>query len=131
MAEVKLITDGAALRHLLDSASGPVGRFMIGRGEIVRLAARQDCPVRTGTLRDSIVMRYIETERGFDIRIVAAQPYAAAVHDGARPHDIPNAWGKGPDFGIGANLKEPREFFHPGNKPNPFLAKNIRLFNAF
>lgn len=44
-------------------------------------------------------------------------PYAQWVIHGAKPHNIPNAFGYGPDFGIGGQFDG---FFHPGNKPNDF-----------
>lgn len=132
MATIKLVIDGAQLENMLHGRDGAINRFMVSRATIVQKAAKEDCPVLTGDLKKSINKRpSVRTPTGLDISIIADQPYAAAVHNGAQPHDIPNAWGKGQDFGIGANLKTPRPFFHPGNKPNPFLAKNLRLFTAF
>jgi hypothetical protein len=128
MANVKVIIDGARIETLLRSPAGAVGRFMLSRAAVVRLAAINDCPKRTGYLSQTIVTRYEEgNEKGFTVRVVALAPYAAAVHEGAEPHDIPNAFGFGPDFGIGGRFDGK---FHPGNAANPFLSKNLRLFGA-
>ena len=67
---------------------------------------------------------------GQQIEIVAKQPYAAAVHEGSKAHDIPNAFGWGPTFGIGGRFGG---FFHPGIVPEhaqPFLRQNLPLFFA-
>ena len=127
MASVNIIIDGAELQRLLNSPDGALGRFMLSRGEVVRRASIEDCPKITGYLSQTIKMRYIAAPRGFVVRIVAFAPYAAAVHEGARAHDIPNAFGFGPTFGIGGRFGG---HFHPGNKGNPFLRRNLRLFGA-
>jgi len=40
-------------------------------------------------------------------------PYAQSILEGAQAHDIPNAFGRGPRFGIGGRFNGK---FHPGNK---------------
>jgi hypothetical protein len=42
--------------------------------------------------------------------------YAQAQIEGAEPHDIPNAFGRGAKFGIGGRFQGK---FHPGNAPHP------------
>jgi len=46
---------------------------------------------------------------GVDYMVI---PYAQAIIEGARPHDIPNAFGRGHTFGIGGRFQGK---FHPGN----------------
>jgi hypothetical protein len=140
MADVKIIIDGRVIEDMLRSPSGAMGRFMLGGAEIVRLAAIEDCP-RDGTsihsvpLHQSIVTRYEETEFGFSVRIVAQAPYAAAVHEGAKPHVINAKPGKMLAFEWPTGPNGPGMYFfksvnHPGNQGNPFLSKNLRLFGA-
>jgi hypothetical protein len=100
------------------------------RATVVQLAAVRDCPKLTGTLSESIVKRWSPTLDGQQIEIIAQQPYAASVHDGSAPHDIPNAFGWGPQFGIGGRFDGK---FHPGiiaAHAQPFLRKNLPLFLA-
>jgi hypothetical protein len=54
-----------------------------------------------------------------------AIPYAQSIIEGARPHDIPNAFGRGKRFGVGGRFQG---MFHPGNAPHPlyFLTDSDR-----
>ena len=109
---------------------GALARWMNERGAIVQLAAVRDCPKRTNRLSESIVKRWAPTLEGQQIAIIAQQPYAASVHEGSAPHDIPNAFGWGPSFGIGGRFSGK---FHPGiikAHAQPFLSKNLPLFLA-
>jgi hypothetical protein len=45
------------------------------------------------------------------------------IERGSVPHDIPNAFGRGPFFGIGGRFKGK---FHPGTKPNPFAERAMQ-----
>jgi hypothetical protein len=112
------------------SPDGLFGRWMYERGTIVQVAAIRDCPKRTNKLSESIVKRWNPTLNGQMISIVAKQPYAASVHEGSVPHNIPNAFGYGESFGIGGPFGG---FFHPGivkSHAVPFLSKNLPLFIA-
>ena len=136
MADVKIIWDGARMEEIMHGPNGMIGRWMQGRAEIVKQVAIMQCNKRTGLLSRGILKRPVEsTIGGLSIRIVASAKdpktgvdYAAYVHEGTKPHDIPNAFGWGPDFGIGANLHPPRAYFHPGYKGNKFLSDNLKLF---
>lgn len=140
MAEVKIIIDGMRVEDMRRSRSGPLVRYMMGEAEIVRRASIEDCP-RDGTglhsvpLHQSIVTRYREEPQGFSVSVVAQAPYAAAVHQGAKPHVIEASQGKTLAFNWPNGPNGPGMYFfkrvnHPGNKGNPFLAKNLRLFGA-
>jgi hypothetical protein len=133
VAEVKLITDGAAMAELLRSPTGPVGVKLIERATVVQLAAKRQAPRDSGCLEDTIVKRVEEdAESGFVIRIVSdttpcsptRTSYSLFVHEGTKPHNIPNAFGWGEEFGVGGNFDG---FFHPGTEPNKFLTDNLPL----
>ena len=138
MSDVKIIWDGAVMEEIMHSPTGPVGVFMWTRSEIVKQAAILQVNKRTRLLSKGILKRpIIATAGGMEMRIIATAKnpktgvdYAAYVHEGTAPHDIPNAFGWGENFGIGMNLKEPRAFFHPGYKGNKFLSDNLKLFFA-
>ena len=93
---VKLVVDGARMAELLRSPTGPVGKHLIARREIVRRAAKAKAPVKSGCLRDSIVKRIEERPEGIAVRIVAdttscspkRKSYALFVHNGTKPHVI-------------------------------------------
>lgn len=132
MSDVKLIIDGAKLAELLRSPSGPVGVYLIERATVVQQAAKQQAPRVTGCLEDSIVKRFEETPEGLAVRIVSdttpCSPsrtgYSLYVHEGTGPHNIPGAFGIPAPFGVGGRFGG---MFHPGNRPNRFLADNLRL----
>lgn len=134
-ATVRIVIDGAQMDALLDSPEGPIAEWLIGRASAFQAAARMDAPVRTGCLRASIVKRVEVSDAGPMIRVVSdtapcspsRKSYSLYVHDGARPHNIPNAFGYGPDFGVGGRFSG---MFHPGNRPNPFFRRNLPLFGA-
>lgn len=131
-ADFKLITDGAAMAYLLRSPAGPVGRFLTERATVVQAAAKAQAPRRTGCLEDSIVKRFESAGDEMMVRIVSDtspcspehKSYSLFVHEGTVPHDIPNAFGWGPEFGIGGRFDGR---FHPGTKANRFLADNLHL----
>jgi hypothetical protein len=112
----KIIWDGAVWADILRGPDGMLARFM--------MAAQNQCK-ENGHMAEYINMRFSEGTGGIDAHIVCAHPAAIYVHNGTRPHDIPNAFGWGPKFGIGGRFDGK---FHPGNRANPFLTDNLRLF---
>lgn len=135
MGEVRLVIDGAAMAALL-SAAGPVGQHLITRTTEFQARARAQAPRRTGCLQDSIVKRPI-VEEGNTLSITVVSDttscspthtsYALFVHEGTAAHDIPNAFGWGPKFGIGGRFGGK---FHPGNAANRYLTDNLPVFTA-
>lgn len=132
MSDVKLVIDGARMAELLRSPTGPVGRHLIERGEIVKQAAKAKAPRRTGCLADSIVKRFEDRAEGLAVIIqcdtTSCSPertsYALFVHEGTKPHDIPGAFGIPSPFGIGGRFDGK---FHPGGHANPFLRDALPL----
>ena len=132
---VKLIIDGAAVQAMLHSPDGVVGRYMIGKSQVVQNAAIRDCPKRTGKLSESIVKRFYDTTEGFTVVIAALQSYALPVHEGTKPHMIypKNAkvlsWVStgGANFS-GAQRVFAKSVHHPGTAPRRFLTDNMYLF---
>lgn len=57
-------------------------------------------------------------------------PYVASLEEGSVPHDIPNAFGKGENFGIGGNYDGK---FHPGStKHKGFISdKSVKAIIKF
>lgn len=75
-------------------------------------------PVKTGNLRDNGVVVSLSPASNkmvaradivFDNVLV---PYIAPLEEGSKPHDIPNAFGWGMEFGIGGRFDGK---FHPGS----------------
>ena len=150
MSEVKLVVDGARMAELLRGPTGPVWRHLEARAELFQVKAREDAPIRTGCLRSRIRKRNIEevgdklsitvmsdtagcgidaagkvTNKSSNIASGVKAEYAFFIHEGTQPHDIPNAFGYGPTFGIGGRFDGK---FHPGNRAYRYLSKNLSMF---
>jgi hypothetical protein len=85
--------------------------------------ARSDVPVRTGNLGRSIVEDPIVFIGPFRVEsgVTATAPYAAAVHDGSRPHVIRPRNGTALKFEMGGRVVFAKSVHHPGSKARPFL----------
>lgn len=99
----------------------------------IEAEAKNRTPVLTGNLRRSIKRSPVETT-GMVMRgtVTATADYAAAVHDGTRPHVIrprvdtvfgPHQQGapSALRFTIGGRTLFRKMVQHPGTKPRPFL----------
>ena len=132
----RLVLDGAEIADLLHGPNGPVGRHVIERATVVQNAAKMQLEreghVRTGVLRDNINKRLEDVDGEFGVRIIASTKsssptqteYAGIIHEGSEPHDIPNAFGWGPNFGIGGRFDGK---FHPGFVGCKYLTDNLYL----
>jgi hypothetical protein len=78
---------------------------------------------RTGRLRASITAAPAGKR---SIRVAAKTPYARAVEQGSRAHDIVASAGKMLRFVIGGATFYRHHVHHPGTKPRPFMADTAR-----
>jgi hypothetical protein len=88
---------------------------------------------RPGTLRRSVkktpVRRHVGAAgtTGWAVRVYTEDPVGPHVEWTTRPHDIPNAFGWGPDFGIGGRFSGK---FHPGTTGQHMFARAAAILNA-
>jgi hypothetical protein len=84
----------AAVRQLLRSPAGPVGRDNTRRTVRVANRARVLCPVRHGLLRSSIAWTAppAPSPRGLTSRVGSNKQYALAVHEGSGSPFAPRSW---------------------------------------
>jgi hypothetical protein len=123
-----------ALDHieLIDEAmiAAQIGEMAGWRDMGIRMGerARTLAPRESGTLADSMEVRF---QFGPDPKIMVGSTHAvsgglnlmALMTLGTEPHDIPNAFGWGPTFGIGGRFSGK---FHPGTKKNPWVMQSIQ-----
>lgn len=111
------------------SWAGPIGSDLRRRGRTLQFRARSSVGVRTGKLRADIAIREATRVDGLEISVGNwGTRYAAAQHQGAKPHVIEakNApflhfyWAKKQKWVIA------KKVFHPGNRANPYLARWLR-----
>jgi hypothetical protein len=89
MAIVRIFHDQVMV--VTRSRHGPVAVDLTRRCLHVTAAAKAGCPVNTNRLRSSIRFVILETPAGLVGLIGSDVHYAAAVHDGTRPHFPPPA----------------------------------------
>jgi hypothetical protein len=85
--------------------------------------AMQRLKKRTGRFLSQIT----SIRRGAKLSAVEIRaPYAEHLEEGTTPHNIPNSFGRGPEYGYGRHRSKPGKgypnFFHPGNPPFRILA---------
>lgn len=85
--------------------------------------ARQDVPVKTGHLGRSVREGAIRFVGSLTVEgsVEATASYAAAVHEGARPHVIRPHTASALRFEIGGRTVFAKMVRHPGMKARPFL----------
>lgn len=97
---------------------------------------RPGAPPRTrrpGTLRRSFkadrVARHVAGDgtTGWTVRVFTEDPIAPHVEWNTVPHDIPNAFGRGPLFGIGGPFAGK---FHPGTTGQHMVARAAAILDA-
>jgi hypothetical protein len=137
----QVIMNSTALAEVLRGPSGPVYRFMLENGELVKREAQRLCPAgqsepgsrsarSPGTLRDSIVKRIREGSEGPIVEVGSSDPVMLWVHEGTQPHTITGSpllvffFAK-----MGRVVAFPR-VNHPGNKPNRFLLKALEVLRG-
>ena len=80
------------------------------------------CPVDTGRLRASGSMRIAERGSAVVGQVEYTANYAAAVHNGTRPHVIVPRRGRYLRFQVGGRTVYARRVQHPGTPARPYLA---------
>lgn len=129
----RIIFDGAAVEELLASPTGPMGDFLIGRGELVKTFAKanidQMTERHTGCLLDSVVKRFAADGPLLSVIIQSdtgpCSPnhtsYSLFVHEGTEPHLISAKPGGVLAFSMHGETVFATSVNHPGTKARPFL----------
>lgn len=128
-----VVMNPVAVHELTHGHGGPVVRDLLIRGERVKLEAIRIAPKKTGNMAQHIVKRLVEIG-GEPAVIVGPQhvAYAVWVHEGAGPHVIrprnaPQLVFFSQKLGKTVFMGPGREVNHPGNKPNRFLIRALRV----
>lgn len=91
--------------------------------ELTYLIKRQDFfPFRTGNLKYHATFGNMLGSKSYRIHFSGTvAPYVEYLEEGTKPHDIPNAFGFGYDFGIGGRFDGK---FHPGSTKHKGFISN-------
>lgn len=115
------------LDKFLNSPTGPVGRYLYGRGLRVLIAARAQVGVKTGRLKASLHMEHSRRGPGQQVKIGSPLNYALIHHEGARPHIIVPRRAETLRFSARGRIVYTRVVRHPGSRPNKYLTDNLYL----
>lgn len=118
----------AAIRELLNSETGPVGRDLVVKAQRVTQDAKRRCPVSpsgsgdhsSGHLRSSIDWDLSRDEEGLHADIGTTVDYALYVEFGTKPHII-ESHGPYPLRNRKTGQVFGRRVRHPGTTAQPFL----------
>lgn len=115
------LPSATGLSELLVGRDGLVYRDTLLRATRVMSRAKQLCPVKQGRLRGSIRLNPTITPAGFVVQVGTDVEYAAAVHEGTRPHVIVPRNASVLAFQVGGKKVFAMKVNHPGTRGRPFL----------
>lgn len=93
---------------------------------VVKEAVRFNAPVRTGRLRDSVVMERRARKGGIEITFLSDTPYAGYVERGTPAHMIyPRRARMLHWVDPGGESVFRKEVHHPGTRANPFVDRAV------
>ncbi|PZG17803.1 hypothetical protein C1I95_14735 [Micromonospora craterilacus] len=143
MAQTRVIWNHAEEERLLHSPTGPVGRDMARKGELVAAEQRRTCPVSEdgshgrppGYMRSRIQSELHRDELGLyvdvgtDAHTPDGKPYPIFVELGTRPHTITSHG----DYPL-RNAKTGQVFGktvqHPGTTAQPFIRPSLNVLRG-
>lgn len=120
------VPNDAEINRLRFSWTGPIGRDLNRRLRTVEFRGRMTAGVKTGHLRASMETKRAVVKQGLEGRVGSPVKYAAAHHEGARPHVIKPRHGKYLRFVVAGTIVFATRVNHPGNRPNPYLSRWLR-----
>lgn len=113
--------------RLQQEVMGRLDTFAQGFVSTVSTTAKALVPVRTGFLRSSIHPDPVRRTGpwSIDTGVSADAPYAAPVHEGARPHVIRPRHARFLRFEVEGRVVFARRVNHPGQRAQPFLSNAV------
>lgn len=121
-----VVLDEAQIFRLRFSWNGMIGRDLNRRLKTLQYRARGSAGKKTGELVRRMEIQRKVIRQGLEGKVGSPVRYAAAHHEGAKPHVILPKKGKYLRFAVGGRIVFTTRVNHPGNRPNPFLARWLR-----
>lgn len=126
----RFVPDEGGIKGLF-STNGQVGQFVTKATRRILARAKVNCPVDTGRLRNSGTSRItVANGKRVSAEVSFNANYAAAVHNGTRPHVIRPRRAKVLAFRVGSKRVFATKVNHPGTKARPFLADALKQVAA-
>jgi hypothetical protein len=111
-------------QNFINSPKGEIGTYLSGRSRIMHAQSRIKAKSKggSGQLSASIYLRHLSNNSGQYITMGSSRPYALAVHEGTRPHEIHSQQGKKLRFtGRSGAVVYAKAVMHPGTRANRYL----------
>lgn len=121
-----VILNPVEIKTLRYSWGGMIGRDLDRRLRTLQYRARATAGIRTGELRRRMEIQRRVIRQGLEGKVGSPVRYAAAHHEGARPHVILPKKAKYLRFTVAGKIVFASRVNHPGNRPNPYLARWLR-----
>lgn len=127
----RVAIDQASLRRLLNSPTGPMAGQLLRAGNLIRNEALPLVPVDENRLRADVHIELSADDRGnLSAWVGSRLAYAAAVHNGSRPHFPPVApllkWVHRHGMPQGAAYAIQQKIGRDGTPAHPFLTTALR-----
>lgn len=125
--DVVFIANDVAIESIRFNPADMLGRDLRRRRDTLTFRGRMSVGVDTSALKGSLhgtpVAPYAH---GLQTRVGSPLRYAAAHHQGAKPHIIRPRKAGALRFRIGARIVFASRVNHPGNRPNFYLTRWLR-----
>jgi hypothetical protein len=125
-SSVTFVPDELAITNLRFGWDGPIGRDLNRRLRTLEFRARMSAGISTGQLRAKMETKRSVERKGLRGDVGSPVKYAAAHHEGAKPHVIRPRSKKYLRFVVGGTVVFATRVHHPGNRPNPYLTRWLR-----
>jgi len=124
-AVLDLMAIARDLENAAVQAQTSVMQILVNMAEQIASYMRQEVPVRSGKLRDSIRVKVMDDR--IEIGPEGAD-YGVYVHYGTKPHEIHAKKGGTLAFQVGNRTVFATVVHHPGTQPNPFAERAAKRF---
>ena len=121
-----VILDPVAIKTLRFSWGGMIGRDLNRRLRTLQFRARSSAGIKTGELRRRMEIQRRVVKQGLEGKVGSPVRYAAAHHQGAKPHVILPKKARYLRFVVAGRIVFASRVNHPGNRPNPYLTRWLR-----
>lgn len=121
-----VVLDEATIHNIRFGWNDIVGRDLSRRLRTLEFRARMSAGIKTGELRARMETKKNIVGEGLEGQVGSPVRWAAAHHQGARPHIIKAKPGKKLRFIVAGHVVFRSSVHHPGNRPNPYLTRWLR-----
>lgn len=126
MPESRFRIEEKGITELFFSPQGDVNKHMQDIGNRIVFVAKRLVGEDQGTTKRSIRSAMLRAPGAVIVEVSATSKAALLHHEGTRPHVIVPRRARALRFKQGGRVVYAQRVFHPGTRPNPYLANAMR-----